>query len=86
MKTLNFKINEIVIALTISAIVFLCGCGQMSVIIRDDTAGINGSFEVTKSGLPVNWLLFTPKTIENSDFNIILYSTEHKDGKLSLKF
>jgi len=86
MKTLNTRINEIVLVVTISAIVFLGGCSPMSEIIRDETAGMNGSFEVTKSGLPVNWILYTPKTVENSDFDLIVDSSEYKEGKQSLKF
>jgi len=32
--------------------------GSVSMIERDDAAGINGSFEVVQSGLPVNWYVY----------------------------
>jgi len=58
----------------------------MSEMIVDNTAGINGSFEYTKHGIPVNWLLYTPNTVPEGDFEIITDTTEFKDGKQSLKF
>jgi hypothetical protein len=58
----------------------------MSKQIRDKTAGMNGSFEISKSGLPVNWLVYTPETVPEGDFDIITDTTEYKDGKQSLKF
>ena len=72
--------------LTILASVLLGGCSRFSESIRDKTAGMNGSFEVTKSGFPVNWLVYTPKTIKTGDYDLIIDTTEYKDGKQSLKF
>ncbi|OFX91936.1 MAG: hypothetical protein A2X05_03625 [Bacteroidetes bacterium GWE2_41_25] len=57
----------------------------MSEYITDENAGKNGSFEITKSGLPVNWILYTPKTIPTGDYDLIIDTTEYKDGKQSLK-
>jgi hypothetical protein len=70
----------------IIAIILLGACSRFSESIRDKTAGINGSFEYTKSGLPVNWLIYTPKTVPTGDFELIIDATEHKEGKQSLKF
>jgi hypothetical protein len=67
-------------------LVLISGCNQFSEEIRDKTAGMNGSFEITKSGLPVNWLVYTPETVPKGDFDIIIDTTESKDGKQSLKF
>lgn len=50
------------------------------------TAGINGSFEYSKNGLPVNWLVYTPKTVRDADFKIVLDTNNFKHGKQSLKF
>lgn len=86
MKTTIIKTSNIVAILTIVVIVSLNGCTQMSEIIEDKTAGLNGSFEYTKSGLPVNWILFTSKTVPTGDFDLIIDTTEFKDGKQSLKF
>ena len=58
----------------------------MSEMIMDKSAGMNGSFEYTKSGYPVNWLLYTPNTVPTGDFEIIMDTAEFKDGKQSLKF
>ena len=58
----------------------------LSEIERDGAAGINGSFEVTKSGLPVNWYFFTPKTVPAADFDIGMDNRDPKNGKQSLKF
>jgi len=71
---------------TLVAMVPLFSCTRMSKQIRDKTAGTNGSFEITKSGLPVNWLFYTPETVPKGDFDIIIDTTEYKDGKQSLKF
>ncbi len=64
----------------------LGGCKRFSESIQDKTAGMNGSFEVTESGLPVNWLVYTPAIIPTGDYDLIIDTTEYKDGKQSLKF
>jgi len=86
MKTLISRIRNLSLILIIGATVPLCSCSQMSKQVRDKTAGMNGSFEVTKSGLPVNWLVYTPKTVPKGDFDIIIDTIEYKEGKKSLKF
>ena len=86
MKKLIFRTNSIVLILTILASVLMESCVNMSETIHDKTAGMNGSFEVTKSGLPVNWLIYTPKTIPTGDYDLIIDTTDYKDGKQSLKF
>jgi hypothetical protein len=50
----------------------------------DPAAGINGSFEITKSGRPANWSFYTPKAA--GDYAIVLDNADPKDGKQSLKF
>ncbi len=77
MKTIIFRT---------SSIVLLGGCNRFSETIQDKTAGMNGSFEVTESGLPVNWLIYTPETIPTGDYDLIIDTTEYKDGGQSLKF
>lgn len=62
------------------------GCSQMSETINDETAGMNGSFEIVESGLPVNWLLYTPNTVKEGDFKIIIDKEQFKEGQQSLKF
>ena len=72
--------------LPLMAIIQWVGCTEMSESVRDGSAGRNGSFEFTQSGLPVNWILYTPKTIPTGDYELIIDTTEFKDGKQSLKF
>jgi len=50
------------------------------------TTGYNGSFEVTKSGLPVSWSFYTPRTVPKGDFDIVMDKTDFKEGEQSLKF
>ena len=64
----------------------LSGCTKMSETIHDENAGMNGSFEVTEAGLPVNWLLYTPNTVPTGDFDLLIDQTEAKAGRQSLKF
>ena len=86
MKNKIFRTSNIVLILTLLTIVLLCGCTKLSETIHNKTAGMNGSFEVTKSGLPVNWLIYTPRTIPTGDYDLVIDTTEYKDGKQSLKF
>ncbi len=86
MKTLAFRNIQILLLISVMACVLQCGCSRMSQTIRDETAGMNGSFEIVKSGLPVNWLIYTPKTVPNADFDLIIDTTEFKDGRQSLHF
>jgi len=84
MKTPVSKISAV--RLMLVGLILLSGCTRMSKEIRDKTAGMNGSFEIAKSGLPVNWLVYTPTTVPTGDFDIIIDKTEFKEGKQSLKF
>ena len=80
------KTKNIGLLVATLASVFLSGCSKMSETIRDENAGMNGSFEWTKSGLPVNWRLYTPNTVPTGDFDLIIDQTESKEGTQSLKF
>ena len=64
----------------------LIGCIQMSEKETDKSAGLNGGFEVTKNGLPVNWLMYTPHTVRDGDFEIGFDKNIFKEGKQSLRF
>ncbi len=76
-------VEKITLMLTLLA---LTGCMQMSEKETDESAGINGGFEVAKNGLPVNWLMYTPNTVPNSDFKITFDKNIYKEGKQSLMF
>ena len=64
----------------------LTGCMQMSEKETDESAGINGGFEVAKNSLPVNWLMYTPNTVPDGEFKIIIDKNVFKEGKQSLRF
>jgi len=83
-------LNDFRCKITFMVTYTLVGCGQifnpMSELIVDESAGMNGSFEYVRDGLPVNWLLYTPKTVPEGDFEIVIDTTEFAEGKQSLKF
>lgn len=66
--------------------ILLYGCTKMSETIRDESAGINGGFEVVKSGLPVNWLFYTAETIPTGEYDLIIDTNDFKEGSKSLQF
>lgn len=72
--------------LTILGIVVLSSCMKMSEKESDAAAGVNGGFEVEKNGLPVNWMMYTPNTVPEGDFKIVIDQNEYKEGKQSLRF
>lgn len=67
-------------------LLILSGCMQMSEEEIDKSAGLNGGFEASKNGLPVNWLMYTPNTVKEGEFSIVLDKESFKEGKQSLRF
>jgi hypothetical protein len=61
-------------------------CTEMSIMIEDENAGFNGSFETTEDGIPVNWMIYAPQTVPDADFDISLDETDAYDGKVALHF
>ncbi|MBC8215243.1 MAG: hypothetical protein H8E64_01865 [Candidatus Marinimicrobia bacterium] len=53
-------------------------------LVLDKTAGVNGGFEVNTSRLPMNWLVYSPNTVEEGEFTISADETIFVDGKQSL--
>ncbi len=78
--------SKIQLTCVIGLTIILNACNQMSEHIRDNSAGLNGGFEVSKNGLPVNWLMYTSNTVPNADFEIILDKNDFKEGEQSLRF
>lgn len=64
----------------------LLGCEKMSESVIDESVGINGGFEVTRDGLPVNWLVYTPATVPTGDYDFVIDTIVYKEGRQSLKF
>ena len=73
-------------AFIFALVLMLVGCKQMSEKITDTSVGLNGGFEISKNGLPVNWLIYSPKTVPTGDFEILLDKENYKEGNQSLKF
>ena len=61
-------------------------CTKMSDSIEDRSVGMNGGFEHTQSGLPVNWLVGPPSTTPTCDYDLIFDRTDFKEGRQSLRF
>ena len=72
--------------LILSLFLILTACQQMSEKETDKSAGLNGGFEISKNDLPVNWIMYSPKTVPNADFEIGLDKNIFKEGKQSLRF
>ena len=47
---------------------------------------MNGGFEVSRNGLPVNWIMYTPNTVDNADFQIVMDQKVFREGRQSLRF
>ena len=63
----------------------LYGCTPISTREKSESAGFNGSFEIEKSGRPVNWYIYY-LPIKSSDAEISFDTTDAVEGKQSLKF
>jgi len=82
----HHKLVYVNCALLLGILLMLVGCKQTSEKISDPLIGLNGSFEEAKNGLPVNWLMYSPKTVQDADFKIVLDNVVFKEGKQSLRF
>jgi hypothetical protein len=61
-------------------------CSPLSEQVMDPSAGINGGFEHTREGLPVNWLVYSPDTISSGSYELSFDRTDFKEGAQSLQF
>ena len=81
-------VRRVVMGLVV-LLVAVAGCGplpmKLSVKKTDRSAGLNGSFEIVKSGYPANWRIrYQP--IKNGDVDLSFDAVDPIDGKQSLKF
>ena len=86
MKHYKAQSMAIYVLCAMASVASLAGCSRLSETIEDKSAGINGSFEVVESGLPVNWLVYTPEVIPTGDYDLIIDTSDYKHGKQSLNF
>ncbi len=59
-------------------------CESDELLKRHGSAGMNGSFEITDDGYPVNWVFFPNPEADNT-LRVVLDSNEVVDGSHSLK-
>jgi hypothetical protein len=91
-KILVIRTDNLYLKLSLIFFIVSTACNQVyqyppkSEIIEDESAGMNGGFEYTNSGLPVNWYFYTPTTVPDSDFEIMIDTSDFPEGKQSLKF
>lgn len=62
----------------------LSSCVQMTQKVSMPLNDINGSFEIIKEGIPVNWLFYQPK-LANS-YKLTLDTVDYAHGTQSLRF
>ena len=67
-------------------LIFFFSCNPYSEAVTDSKAGLNGGFEQSKNGLPLNWLIYSPETISDSEFEVNLDSKIKAEGNQSLRF
>ena len=86
MRLTTFGMGTVATAIGVFAGSLLGGCNKTSESVLDEAAGMNGGFEIVRSGLPVNWNVYTPKTLPTGDYDLIIDTAEYQAGKRSLKF
>ena len=83
---MNKSVRILVLGTASVTLAAVSACADMSELIEDSSAGLNGGFEVVESGLPVNWLVYTPTTIPTGDYDLVIDTEEQHSGDQSLKF
>jgi hypothetical protein len=75
--------REWLVATVGAACMFACACQGDELLERNATAGLNGSFEITEAGYPVNWAFF-PNPEADSTLRVVLDSSQVVEGNHSL--
>jgi hypothetical protein len=73
-------------AVVLAAMVTTTACATMSETRSSESVGLNGGFEETRDGLPVNWLVSSPETIPEGDYGLLFDAEDSKEGRQSLRF
>ena len=47
---------------------------------------MNGGFEYAESGLPVNWIVYSPSTIPTGNYELSFDKVDFREGKQAMKF
>ncbi len=72
------------VSMTLAIGLLITSCGSNELSWSDSAAGLNGSFEVTNSGYPVNWAFF-PNPETNDAFHVFVDTSQAVDGEQSVK-
>ncbi|MFY0686000.1 MAG: hypothetical protein JXQ90_02485 [Cyclobacteriaceae bacterium] len=67
------------------SLAFLLGCTNMSESVKDPSIGINGGFEFEKNDIPINWLVYSPRTVPDGEFSISFDNVDKIEGNQSLR-
>ncbi len=81
----NFLFRLILGAASVIVLAVISGCVFPGMGDRDKSLGYNGSYEIAKSRLPVNWT-FSRYPIKRGDAEVSLDTMDAIDGDQSLKF
>jgi len=84
-KTRWILIILVSVITAVAAVYLLERSLAMSIIERDKAAGFNGSFEVVKSGLPVNWNIYH-RPLKDGKAEFSIDTSTPIDGAGSVKF
>ena len=80
------KLGTALCTWSLVAILPWVGCCKTSEQISDPSVGMNGGFEHTQSGLPVNWIVYSPATLPTGSYELIFDREDFKEGTQSLRF
>ena len=76
------KFTFVTMGILVSLLLVACQSNELSK--PDNEAGLNGSFETTDSGYPVNWAFF-PNPESDDLFQVSIDTTKAQEGKQSLQ-
>jgi hypothetical protein len=74
----------VLVGICLLIIPLMISCTSYVLLKRESTVGLNGSFEITDSGYPVNWELF-PNPETNSALQVLVDTTYVVEGNQSIK-
>lgn len=86
MKYVTKRVGAALYSLGPLALLAGFGCQPMSERVEAPSLGPNGGFEHVRSGLPVNWLVYSPKTIPSGRYELVLDREDFREGAQSLRF
>lgn len=78
----RYKFALVTMGILVSLLLAACQSNELSK--PDNEAGLNGSFETTDSGYPVNWAFF-PNPETDDLFQVSIDTTKAQEGKQSLQ-